>query len=241
MKTTTILFLMLILLSSLVIAVPPVQTVASSSVEGLIIEVPLFDYHTINENFNFHAHVFNESNGRYMLNDTIDCFIHLYNHAGDHILKDEMTFEPPVDFEYMVGGENFSIQGHYAQIIFCNSTNLGGAIEISFDVTATGREERDITLALIVGIGIISALLLFLAVKLDEEHGILKILLIISSVTLLILIPISTFITITSNTGRIFYRTFLYIFIVFWLYVFIYFTYWILKKLGIIASGEEEE
>jgi len=102
------------------------------------------------------------------------------------------------------------------------------------------EEDDDMILGLIVGIGIISALLLFLAVKLDEEHGILKILLIISSVTLLILIPVTTFITTTANAGKIFYRTFLYIFIAFWIYVFIYFTYWILKKLGIVASGEEE-
>jgi len=102
------------------------------------------------------------------------------------------------------------------------------------------EEDDDMILGLVIGIGIISALLLFLAVKLDEEHGILKILLIISSVTLLILIPVSTFITTTSNAGKIFYRTFLYIFVAFWLYVFLYFTYWILKKFGIIVSGEQE-
>jgi hypothetical protein len=103
------------------------------------------------------------------------------------------------------------------------------------------EEDDDMILGIVLGVGIISALLLFFAFKLDDEHTILKILFMISSITLLILIPVSTFITTTSNAGKIFYRTFLYIFIAFWLYVFLYFCYWILRKLGWIASGEENE
>jgi len=102
------------------------------------------------------------------------------------------------------------------------------------------QEDDDMILGMVLGVGIISALLLFFAFKLDDEHIVLKILFMISSITLLILIPVSTFITTTSNAGKIFYRTFLYIFIAFWLYVFGYFGYWILKKLGWIVSGEEE-
>ena len=103
------------------------------------------------------------------------------------------------------------------------------------------EEDEDMILGIVLGVGIISALLLFLAFKLDDEHTILKILFMISSVTLLILIPVSTFITTTSNAGKIFYRTFLYIFIAFWLYVFLYFCYWILKKLGWVVPGGEQD
>ncbi len=103
------------------------------------------------------------------------------------------------------------------------------------------EEDEDMILGIVLGVGIISALLLFFAFKLDDEHIVLKILFMISSITLLILIPVSTFITTTANAGKTFYRTFLYIFIAFWLYVFLYFCYWILKKFGLIVSGEEDE
>jgi len=124
---------------------------------------------------------------------------------------------------------NYTVLGTY----FLNFSSGDSAI-------ITIEEDEDMILGIVLGVGIISALLLFFAFKLDDEHIILKILFMISSVTLLILIPVSTFITTTSNAGKTFYRTFLYIFIAFWIYVFIYFCYWILKKLGWIASGEEE-
>ena len=103
------------------------------------------------------------------------------------------------------------------------------------------EEDEEMILGIVIGVGIISALLLFFAFKLDDEHTILKILFMISSITLLILIPVSTFITTTTNAGKTFYRLFLYIFIAFWLYVFLYFCYWILKKLGWVVPGGENE
>lgn len=102
------------------------------------------------------------------------------------------------------------------------------------------EEDDEMILGTVIGVGIVAALLLFFAFKLDEEHQLLKILFMISSITLLILIPIATFITTTSNAGKIFFRTFLYIFGAFWIYIFIYFTRWILQKLGLIATGEED-
>jgi hypothetical protein len=125
-----------------------------------------------------------------------------------------------------------------------NYTRIGSYL-LNFSSRETAKiiieEDDDMILGIVLGVGIISALLLFFAFKLDDEHTILKILFMISSITLLILIPASTFITTTSNAGKIFYRTFLYIFIAFWLYVFLYFCYWILKKFGWIVSGEEDE
>jgi len=125
-----------------------------------------------------------------------------------------------------------------------NYTEIGSYL-LNFSSRETAKiiieEDEDMILGIVLGVGIISALLLFFAFKLDDEHTILKILFMISSITLLILIPVSTFITTTSNAGKIFYRTFLYIFIAFWLYVFLYFCYWILKKLGWIVAGEKEE
>ena len=127
--------------------------------------------------------------------------------------------------------------------IASNETELGSYL-LNFSnkdtVIITVKEDEDMILGIVIGVGIISALLLFFAFKLDDEHIVLKILFMISSITLLILIPVSTFITTTSNAGKIFYRTFLYIFVAFWLYIFLYFCYWILKKLGWIVSSEGE-
>ena len=125
-----------------------------------------------------------------------------------------------------------------------NYTSLGSYL-LNFSSEDTAiiiiGEDEDMILGIVLGVGIISALLLFFAFKLDDEHIVLKILFMISSITLLILIPVSTFITTTANAGKTFYRTFLYIFVAFWLYVFLYFCYWILKRLGWIVSGEEND
>ena len=136
--------------------------------------------------------------------------------------------------------------------------SLTGRCNITFNYTKQGsyllnwssgdsskiiiEEDDDMILGLVVGIGIISAMLLWFAFKLDDkEHFILKLLMTLSAITLLILIPTSIFITDLASIGKTFYRTFLFIFVSFWLYVFLYFCYWILNKFGIIVSGEDEE
>jgi len=137
--------------------------------------------------------------------------------------------------DYGLSGRCNTTWNHSAQDSYLLNWSSGDSSKIIIE------EDDDMILGIVLGVGIISALLLFMAFKLDDEHTILKILFMISSITLLILIPASTFITTTSNAGKIFYRVFLYIFIAFWLYVFLYFCYFILKKLGWIVAGEENE
>lgn len=106
--------------------------------------------------------------------------------------------------------------------------------------TKTTNEGLDsMSVSLIGGIGIIVALLFWLAFKLDEEHGILKLLLIFSGVSLLILIPASLINPTTTDTT--FLTAFTWIIRLFWLYVGGYFVYYILKKLNLIVNEDEEE
>jgi len=88
-------------------------------------------------------------------------------------------------------------------------------------------EDEDLMLSLIIGIGIVAAILLFIAFKLEESHFLLKLLFIISAVTLLLLIPVSTF--MPDNIGETFYKVFLYIFIAFWLYIGGYFVWYVFQ------------
>lgn len=82
-------------------------------------------------------------------------------------------------------------------------------------------------LSIIIGLGIISVVLLWFALSLGEEHGLLKLLLSISSITVLILIPSQLS---GANTSTILFKTILVIFKTFWFYVGGYFVYWLFKK-----------
>lgn len=113
---------------------------------------------------------------------------------------------------------NYTDKGSYTFLIDSGDTG-----------SLTVEEDEDMILGLIIGIGIVAALLLWFSFNLDPEHGILKLLLQISAITVVILIPVSTF--IQDNIGQTFYRLFLYIYVAFWIYVSIYFFYWLYQRM----------
>lgn len=135
--------------------------------------------------------------------------------------------------------------GTYGNTGWCNITfnhTSEGSYFLNFTTGDTAQviveEDEDMLLATVIGIGIIATLLFFFAFKLDDEHFILKLLMILSSISIIILIPASLIIDTAEIT---FYRVVLYFFVAFWLYVIGYFVYWILKRMGVIVSGESNE
>lgn len=131
-------------------------------------------------------------------------------------------------------------QSHYC-FFYWNLSNAGSYYYniSSGDSGSIIVEAENLIQNIIIGIGIIAGLLFWFASKLEKEHFILKLLLIISSITMLTLIP-ATIMT-NGSTDITFYRFMLYIFVAFWLYVAGYFVYWLLKYMGYIVSGTNEQ
>ena len=142
------LFLLFLLILPVIYAPQPIFESASVTIEGLVIETPIFEFIPSGRNHTFHAHVVNESTGIQMIDDTTDCFFDLYNNDGTHQMQNvEMSFEAPREFEIMVGADNFTV-GFHSLLIQCNATSggsrLGGFLEETFIVTdEIHTENRD--------------------------------------------------------------------------------------------------
>ena len=122
----------------LVSAQSPFQQV-SGELEGLDLRFPPVEAIKIGRNVTSHMHVYNHTNGLLLTNTTVDCFVHLYNSVGNHLVEQEMGFDDnSVDFELLILGGNFTISEMQSFIIWCNSTTAGGFVSGAFDVTPTG-------------------------------------------------------------------------------------------------------
>ena len=151
-------FIVLLTLIPLVISVPP-QT--SKSLQGLDIEIPQFTTLKQDQNFTFHTHVFNTSDGVQMFNDTTSCEVHVYNNmSGKHSAKVLMEFDDQ-EFEALIIGNNFSSIGDHPYILFCNTSVSGGFVSGNFNITPTGFQTEESKIILI---AITITILLFLIV-----------------------------------------------------------------------------
>jgi len=193
MHKNIIYILMFILLSSFVLGAPKPFIQAS---EGAVyqIETPQFSSHQVNKDFKIHAHVINV-NGSIVDNTTAYCFVHLYNKSGSHILKENMSFEE-VDFEIYLNKSYFKEEGRYWYIIQCESFSgyEGGFLAGEYVLTTTGNFESDEeeglkALALIVGICLSAIALLYFAFQLNEQHFILKLMLIFFGLIFILSMP----------------------------------------------------
>jgi hypothetical protein len=123
---------------SLVSAQPPFQQTQDA---GIIIEVPVIETIENSQDFEFHLHAHNFTDGLLLRDDVIDfCTLHIYNNDGNHLVQQNMTFNSnDIDFELDVLGGNFSRNGMYAALMYCEVTGvIGGFFEFSFEVTPTG-------------------------------------------------------------------------------------------------------
>lgn len=178
-------FLVIIILMSFVVSSqPPFQT---SDASGLIVEVPVIEFIKQNNDFDFHAHVFDSTSGKPLTNATVDCYLHLYNGTnGKHFIQTKMGFSSNlIDFDYNVLGGNFTEVGQYAAIVYCNTTTIGGFIEYPFYVSYSGDEltfPQSVLYSSFLGLLVLSFFLLIFAINklpdsndYDDEDGILQI------------------------------------------------------------------
>lgn len=144
--------LVFILLASNSAAVPPFQSSEDNLVKGINIEFPKIDYVRQAQGVSFHFHLFNVSNGLPLSNLSsggfpLECFFHLYNSSGDHVIIEHKINQVSdlFDFEVEVSASNISV-GAYYYIFQCNNSaeRIGGFVSNPFRVTESGVAE-DVT------------------------------------------------------------------------------------------------
>lgn len=150
-------FLLFISLVGTISAVAPVTSVAIELNTGLNIDFPKFEEIEQDENFLFHFHVFNISNGVRMDNSTVNCSFELYNSGGEEQLEVDNLEYISGDWRINVSGSNFTRLGNYAYLVECHTETLGGFISFPFKVTPTGLSSNlgFYVLILILSFGII--------------------------------------------------------------------------------------
>jgi len=159
-------------------------------------------------------------------NYTIPCNSHtakVYNNSGINVIN--YTFQ-----DY----------GNSLLCYFLFNYTTRGSYNIITDVDDNGEiivRYINMQLGIIIGIGIVMALFLFLAFKLDASHGILRLVLIFFSIALLPIIPA---VYIIDDFALIFNKILMGFIVVFWLYVAGYIFYWIYQKMMNIISTKKE-
>ncbi len=134
--------ILLFILVPFISSQPPLQQ--SAALIGLELDTPIFESIQNGKDFMFHLHVFNETDGILLTNDSVECFIHIFNPTnGDHVIDEEMNFDMNgVDFEFNVEGENFTDNKQHSILFLCNSTDAliprGGFLSYGFNVNPSG-------------------------------------------------------------------------------------------------------
>lgn len=118
-------------------AVKPTQVINS----GCEIRTPTVSYLQIGKDVTSHVHVLNISTGSHnsLTNATTDCYLHLYNKTGDHLMKQDYGWDG-FEWEIKIDGNNFSNAGDYAFYIQCNSTDLICGVSGGIVATESGIE-----------------------------------------------------------------------------------------------------
>lgn len=241
-----LIFVAFLLVASIVLAAPP-QTEVFLGTTGFQIEYPSITTLQQNTDFTFYSHVYNLSNGQ-IISSGISCNFYLYNKTGNNLVQlEQNTPDTNLDFEFLVGGNNFSYIGNYAYLINCNSSTEGGFSEIPIEVTSSGNSGKE-TMSITFSIILIGVSLIFLLLSYsfdDEEHVALKILfLFIGMITLIISLNYSYLTSIDTGISLpvqslllTAYRLSLYGFILFTAYIVVYYIYTALNHFKKYSKG----
>lgn len=172
-KVILLILCMILVVVPLINAQPPFQEATGD--RTLEIRFPQSNVLELGQDISYHFHVYNRSDGLLVTNSSADCFIHLYNATGSHIFQGTMGFDSNgIDWELFIDGGNFSQIGFISFIVWCNTTNQGGFVSGSLDVTHSGRLLTDadskIYILLIILAIIALVCLIVLAFKLEWKH-----------------------------------------------------------------------
>jgi len=154
MRKLLTLMIFSLFLFTLVSAAPPQ---AAQPEYGLDIRTGVADNIKLNDDFDFHAHVFNSSNGVPIYTD-VSCYLHIYNVSGKHLYEGvDNVVSHTYDYGWDVDGGNFSQVGQHEYIIQCNNSISGGFYAGNFKVTETGGvEEAGIVVVFLMIFGLVT-------------------------------------------------------------------------------------
>lgn len=141
-----LLFVIITILLASVVSSQPVfdQTSALFTERGLIVAFPPFRVYKQNTDIIFNFHVYNQSTGVPITNDSTKCSLNLFDNTGNHVVKNrDLVYDAEgTDWEINLSASNFSRLGEYGFIATCNSSVIGGFDEHTFIVTEDGEEHK---------------------------------------------------------------------------------------------------
>ena len=161
--------------AGIVNAVPPVQTtIATSESKGLIIEYIRDDNIQVDQDFEYHFHVYNLTNGILMNNESgISCDGHMYDKQGFNVI-DMSAIPDNGGWYFNVSKGNFSQIGLFSYQVHCNDSIKGGFISAVITVTRTGEDSGEAESTIYMGLLIVALILacvsIFITFKLDTKN-----------------------------------------------------------------------
>ena len=150
-KTILIFAFVLIVLSSSVIAIPPVSTAFQGDV-GLNVLTPAPRYLQAGAVGETTAYVFNVSNGVQLDNSTVQCEALVQYPNGTRLAKVNGIGNNG-HFDFNLNLTNVHLLGEYSWIMLCNSSYQGGYVTGAFELTETGTANNETILSAISGGG----------------------------------------------------------------------------------------
>lgn len=162
-------FLLFILLTSLVFAVPPVrETTVFTGVSGISIQAPTMPYMKIGTAGQLVIHCFNATSGKLLtpVNSDIECSAALMWPNGSHLLTIDTAEHHNDYYRISYSPQNITKEGLYGFIIHCNNSNIGGYLIDYFRATETGEAdttdtEEELLLYFVFALSIILLLIAF--------------------------------------------------------------------------------
>ena len=128
----------LIFLCQIVYSAPPFIELSQS--QTLQIKYPELFYFKNSGDLKFNFHLYNITSGMPIKSDAI-CYFHLYNSSGNHIWENStIKVDHIYDYEFLVSRKNISTPGFYSYLVQCNTSSIGGFVDVGFEVSNDGME-----------------------------------------------------------------------------------------------------
>jgi len=204
MKKTFLVFIFVLFIIGIVNAVPHVTTLQNSNPSGTLnIEYPKNTYFQMNSPVVLHFHVYN-STGSAMFNTTTNCSIHFYNHSGNQIIQQKLSWDSnDIEWKFDLNNTFTSERTNYPYIVWCDSTTEDGYLSnLLYIGEKTDVYSTEDKLPVIIILVFIFATLFYLAKNWDfkfftkdqkDQQSIMKVFLVVISMWgLLILLRIAT-------------------------------------------------
>jgi len=248
MNTKIFLFLVVSLLVLPIVSSAPPTTIVSTVETGFQVDVTTVSHVQRDSTHHINVHVFNSTNGVPVgAKEGVSCYGDLYNKSGDHLIEVFELTRDGVEYEWDIGGTNFTNDGIYPYVIYCNTSVQGGFFSTAFDVTVSGEDEviDNLPISITVAIMVIIVLYFIVLIRLFaerqfSEHGFIKMLFYLTAFWV-ILIPINILVIFADHYAapevvieqvELLFQLMVYLNYFITIYFILWFVIQLLKKVG---------